>query len=164
MIARKLTQSASCFALLGLLAGASWAQSPSSLADNNYEYNAYNYSYISKVIANGLADAMADDGVEGEVALLVSDLCDDAFFHCYDALVEDDDSLWTEALDDLEMARSWCNTLIVFAEDSQPSSVQQQIDSLMWYLDIAIENADKAKPVTKSLAYPSRFSWSQPKR
>ncbi|WP_201766757.1 hypothetical protein [Rhodopirellula sp. SWK7] len=145
-----------CLALLTVTANAA---SPSSLADDTDQYNAYTYSYVAMVVADGIADTIGDDGLEGEVAIMISEFCDDGFFHCFDALVLDDDQLWQDAVDDLKLARMWCDTLIVFVEDSQPSSVSGQISSLMWYLDIAIDGAEASVPISKSvkIGFPKKW-------
>lgn len=137
-----------------LMAGSVRAQHPTSFAENASQYNAYVYGYHCKVMANGLADTITS-GIDGEVALMISDFCDEAFLHCYDALMNDDDSLWAEALEDYQAARLWCETLVVFVGDSQSTAVTSQIDSLMWYLDIAIDNAAAARPATKGFSLPS---------
>ena len=149
MIAHSFSKLVAGLGMLTAMVGSAFAQSPTSFAESYAEANAYNYSYISMVMSNGLADVMADDGLEGEVAQLINDRCTDAFFHCYDALVDNDNSQWSEAVDDLESALLWCDTLVVFASDSQPSSVQAQIEQLMWYLEIALANAEDAVPVRK---------------
>lgn len=130
--------------LLAMSVGAS--ASPTDNADSTAEYNAYVYTYISRIEADGVASIMADDGIDGETATMVSDFVNDAFKHCYIALLKDDDSQWQGAVDDLKLARLWCETLVVFAQDSYPSSVISEIESLMWNLDIAIANAEAAVP------------------
>lgn len=160
MFTKMFAKVAAPLVCLALFSTSLAAQSPSSKADNSAQYNAYVYSYVSMVYADGLADVMEGDGETGEVALLISDLCYDGFMHCYKALDKDDDSLWAEAVDDLELARMWCDTLIVFADGSYSSTTLNQIRSLMWNLDIAIENAEDAVPMQKSLKtiYPGQWT------
>ncbi|EMI56284.1 hypothetical protein [Rhodopirellula sallentina] len=144
-----------CLAVMAVNANAG---SPTSLADDSDQYNAYVYSYVSMVYADGISNVIGDDSLEGEVAILISGFCSDGFFHCFDALVDDDDTLWQDAVDDLELARMWCDTLIVFVEDSQPASVSGQIETLMWYLDIAIANAKDCVPPTRLWRLPLQTS------
>ncbi|WP_153559109.1 hypothetical protein [Roseimaritima sediminicola] len=145
-------------ASLVLVAATAHAQSPTQLADDADQYNAYVYSYVSTVYADGIADVVTS-GEAGNVAELIAELTDDGFMHCYDALVNDDDTLWDDAADDLELAHMWCFTLQVFTENSHPSSMQNQISTLMWNLEIAAENARDAVPMQK-LIWPRK----QPRR
>ena len=103
--------------VVALACSSTWAQSPSSMADNSYEYNAYVYSYSAMVFSGGVASTMSGSTVEDDVAQMVDEMTTDGFFLCYEALVLDDDTLWQEATDELSLARFWCNTLIVYAED-----------------------------------------------
>lgn len=148
MFTKMIAKVAAPLVCLALFTTSLSAQSTSSKADNSAQYNAFVYSYVSMVYADGLADVMEGDGQTGVVALMISDFCYDGFKHCKTALDKDDDSLWAEAVDDLELARMWCDTLIVFADGSYSSTTLNQIRTLMWNLDIAIENAEDAIPRT----------------
>lgn len=141
-----------CLSLFAV--GTARAQSPTSLAENSDEYNAYVYSYLSWVYSSSIADSISPNTSTGEVAQLVDDYTYDGFMHCYDALVDDDDSSWSQAVYDLEMARMWCNTLIVFADGSESSSTIYNIETLMDYLDIAISRAKAAAPSRGLLVRP----------
>lgn len=145
MFTRLMTRSALGLACLTLMVSTASAQSPTSFADNGYERNAYNYSYISMMHANGLALVMSGDDDTGDVANLVADFCNSGFDACYDALMKNDDSLWEDAADDLEAALLWCDTLIVFAQNDYPRGTIQSINNLVWYLEIAIDNAHQAQ-------------------
>lgn len=139
-----------------LAAGSAIAQHPTSFAESSAEYNAYVYSYNSRVVANGLANSITT-GEEAMVADLVADFVEDGFFHCYDALMNDDDSQWAEAVDDLDMALLWCDTLEVFSQGSQSNSTLGQINNLQWYLGIAIANAEDAMPTPFIWQLPATY-------
>jgi len=144
-----LSKTVAPLACMVLFSTFSQAANPTSLASSTEEYNAYVYSYTSMVKADGIANVMSDSGTEGEVAQWVADLVGEAFDHCYFALIDDDDSLWADAAEDLSLARFWCDTLVVYAQDSQSGTVVYDIEILMWYLDIAIANAEDATFFTK---------------
>ena len=133
---------------LMLCASSVQAQSVSSQADNNNEYQAYVNTYIAMVQSGGLTNVI-DSGVNGEVTQLVDDLVTDGFYHCYDAIMDDNDSLWLDAADDLELALYWTDTMLTFSQNSESSSTIQQIESLQWRLEIAIDYCKAAAPKRK---------------
>ncbi|QEG42822.1 hypothetical protein [Roseimaritima ulvae] len=161
MFTKMFAKVAAPIVCLALFSTSLAAQPPSSKADDSAQFNAYAHSYVSMVIADGLANVMAGDGETGEVALWISDYCHNGFKHCQVALNQDDDTQWAAAVDDLELARMWCNTLIVFAGDSYSYTTLREIRSLMWNLDIAIENAEDAIPrLTRPGTIP--LPWDRP--
>ena len=141
-----------------LAASSAVAQNPTDLAETSAEYNAYVYSYSSWVVANGLAGAISS-GEDDQVANLIADYVEEGFFLCYDALMEGDDSQWAAAANDLKAALFWCETLEVFSANSQSSTVLWQINTLKWYLELAIENAEDATPVTKWRQLPKLYPY-----
>ena len=161
MFTKMIAKVAAPLVCLALFITSLYAKSPTDKADDPAQFNAYAHSYVSMVIADGLADVMEGDGQTGEVALLISDFCHDGFKHCQVALNQDDDSQWAAAVDDLELARMWCDTLIVFAGDSYSYTTLREIRSLMWNLDIAIENAEDAIPLRlRPITIP--LPWDRP--
>lgn len=128
-----------------LFTGSASAQSPTSKAENADEYYAYVHSYIAMVEANGIANVM-NQGVQGDVAELVAGFTQAGFKHCYVALMKDNDDQWREAAKDLEMALFWSDTLLTYAQTSQSSTTIQNIESLQWRLELAIERAYAAAP------------------
>lgn len=131
---------------LMLSASSAQAQSPTSYAENSDEYYAYVHTYIARVQALGLANTI-DEGVPGQVSELVSSYVNDAFFHCYYALMRDDDNLWLDASDDLNMALYWTDTMLTYAQqNNEPNTVIQQIRSLQWRIELAIDRCEAAGP------------------
>ena len=130
-----------------LMLFASFAQaSPTSNAENSDEYYAYVHTYIARVQSAGLANTI-NQGITGDVAEMIAEMVDDAFFNCYDALMEDDDNLWLDAADDLELALYWTDTLKTFAQQNgYSSSVISSINSLQWRLELAIDRCEAAGP------------------
>lgn len=144
---KRLASRVACVALLVIACGGSAsAQSPTSMAESSDEYNAYVYSYSAMVYSGGIANVMSGNQTEDELAQFIDELTVSGFLYAYESLVTGDDTLWQNAADELSLARMWCNTLIVYAEDSQSSTTQRNIRTLMKYLDIAADNAQDAAP------------------
>lgn len=156
----------------GLAATPSFAQSPTSNADNGYEYNAYVYGYISMVYSDAMENSTYNDWQNSTSQMNVaysnwfwSDqtaiFADRGFQHCYDALNDDTNSLWDDARDDFDDAIDTCDILLMNLYSTSASSSRiQQAESVRYYLQLARDGASsahRAASKTATITLPGNF-------
>ncbi|WP_145416205.1 hypothetical protein [Planctomycetes bacterium K23_9] len=134
------------------------AQSISSLADTQAEYQAYVYTYMAKATLHHLPNAVQKDidnassyserqkfELERLLATGARSDANRAFQHAIDALKTDDAASWNECRLDLLDAIDACEQLLDYQlMIGSTSSRRATVQTTLAYLDIAVENAGRA--------------------
>lgn len=135
------------------------AEVPTDHASNSYEYRAYTNAYSAWAITSPLPEAvftqMNVSSNNAEFEALMTELywtetfvgfVDAAFLNAYNALMNDDDSQWDPCVDNLITAIDSGELLIEVMDstDHVNSSRRQTVQSSLFYLSQAVENASFA--------------------
>ncbi|MGB7345958.1 MAG: hypothetical protein WBD20_17200 [Pirellulaceae bacterium] len=134
------------------------AQSISSLAENEAEYQAYIYTYMTQVTLQNLPSAIDNDIDNAETrserltfeleqffALEARSDVNRAFKHAIFALKNDDNESWEDCRIDLIKARDACERLLGYQEAiGSDFSRRFTVQTALVYLDVAIPNASRA--------------------